>query len=574
MNLASLKRNLKKDVNDFMQVSIGLLGDSPTQLLSLALRGYGIEEKINFKLFEAEYNQIDYLVFNTSSELYELKPKYLLISESSEKLIQKFYKSSKEDQINFAENQIDKIRQYLHTINGQLQCTVIYSNFMEINDNVFGNYGNKTNSSFLSQIRRINILLQELTQDFKNLSINDLSSLQNSFGRNFTFSPTLYANTGMVHSTEFLPYLAKNVVEIIKANKGIINKCLILDLDNTTWGGIIGDDGMEGIQIGNLGIGETFSRFQMWVKQLKNRGIILAICSKNEEKAAKEPFLSHPDMILRIEDIAVFVANWDNKADNIRYIQSVLNIGFDSMVFVDDNPVERKIVRENLPDITVPELPKDPAEYLCYLQNLNLFETASYSEGDSDRTRQYQEESNRLREKKSFVNEDDFLKSLEMKAFVSNFQKNDIPRIAQLSQRSNQFNLRTIRFSEDELSLMVLKDEYVTLSFKLTDSYGDNGLVCVIILEKKADKVYLINTWLMSCRVLKRGLEHLVLNEIVRQVKDAGAEKLIGEYIPTAKNEMVKNHYLNLGFKSMGNANQYELEVVQYIDKIHFIEKK
>jgi FkbH-like protein len=573
MNLAKLKRNLKKDVDDFMRISVGLLGDSPTQLLSIALKGYAIEEQIDVQLFEAEYNQIDFLVLNTSSELYEIKPSYLLISESSEKLIQKFYAASREDQLHFAEMQIDKLRQYLDTINNTFQCVVIYSNFMEINDSVFGNYSSKTNASFLRQIRKINIELENLTFEYKNLSINDLSSLQNQYGRNFTFSSSIYANTGIIHSTEVLPFIGKNYVDMIKASQGKIKKCLILDLDNTLWGGVIGDDGMEGIQIGNLGIGETFSRFQMWIKQLKNRGIILAVCSKNEEKAALEPFNIHPDMVLRLEDIAVFVANWDNKADNIRHIQSILNIGFDSMVFVDDNPVERQIVRDNIPEVTVPELPEDPAEYLSFLQNLNLFETASYSHGDSDRTRQYQEESLRVHKKKSFVNEDDFLKSLNMKAIVSSFQKNDIPRIAQLSQRSNQFNLRTIRFSEEDLTQIVRDDQFKTISFKLSDSYGDNGLVCIILLKKIENEAYLIHTWLMSCRVLKRGLEHLVLNEIVEQCNTAGATKIIGEYLPTSKNEMVKNHYLNLGFKTTNNDKQYALTISDYTKQIHSIEK-
>lgn len=572
MNLALLKQNNKKDVSGFPTVSIALLGDTPTQLLALAVKGYGVEEKIAVQLFEAEYNQIDYTILNTKSTLYDFQAKFIVIFESSEKLVQKFNTYSLQEQQLFAKKHIEKVKNYIETINGHSSSTILYSNFMEINDFVFGNYACKVESSFLTQIRKINSELQELCLQYKNFFVNDFSSLQNFHGRKFTFSESIYANTGIIHSTEFIPFAAKNIIDIVKAHQGKIKKCLILDLDNTLWGGIIGDDGLEGIQIGNLGIGETFSRFQSWIKQLKNRGIILAVCSKNEKKAAMEPFINHPDMVLRLDDIAVFMANWNNKADNIREIQSVLNIGFDSMVFIDDNPVERQIVRENVPDILVPELPNDPAEYLAFLQNLNLFETNSFSEEDLGRTRLYLEESNRMSVKKSYVNEDDFLKSLEMKATVSTFQKQNIPRVSQLTQRSNQFNLRTIRYSEEELTRLAIDGNFLTFSFQLKDIYGDNGLVCAIILEKINNDTYLINTWLMSCRVLKRGLENLVLNQLVEIARENGIETLIGEYLPTLKNEMVKNHYLDLGFIPAGKENNWHLEISNYSPKVHFIE--
>ena len=232
----------------------------------------------------------------------------------------------------------------------------------------------------------------------------------------------------MLLSIEALPLVAKNTLDIIKSLNGKFYKCIILDLDNTAWGGIIGDDGVEKIQIGNLGIGKAFTEFQLWVKKLRARGVIIAICSKNSENVAKEPFKSHPDMILKLEDISVFVANWENKADNIRYIQQVLNISFDSMVFVDDNPFERNIVRENLPDVCVPEMPEDPAEFLEYLYSQNLFETTSFSNEDSDRTKKYQIESKRVAAKKKYTNENDFLKSLKMNCEINSFNDFNIPR--------------------------------------------------------------------------------------------------------------------------------------------------
>ncbi len=321
-----------------------------------------------------------------------------------------------------------------------------------------------------------------------------------------------------------------------------------------------------------LGIGKAFSEFQYWIKKLQRRGIILAVCSKNTESIAKEPFEKHPDMVLHLEDIAVFVANWETKVDNIRHIQSILNIGFDSMVFLDDNPFERNIVRENIKDITVPELPEDPAEYLEYLYSLNLFETVSFSGEDAERTKQYQVEAQRAVLQKSFGNEDDFLKTLEMVSLVEPFTKFNTPRVAQLSQRSNQFNLRTVRYTEADIESIATDNLYAPFTFTLEDKFGDNGLICIIITKKENDATLFIDTWLMSCRVLKRGMEDFTLNTIAGFAKEKGYKYLKGEYIPTAKNEMVKDHYKKLGFEVDGNY--WILNVTDYDNKKCFINKK
>ncbi|MGZ4037288.1 MAG: HAD-IIIC family phosphatase, partial [Bacteroidia bacterium] len=301
----------------------------------------------------------------------------------------------------------------------------------------------------------------------------------------------------------------------------------------------------------------------------KERGIIIAVCSKNNEATAKEPFQKHPDMVLTLDDIAVFVANWDTKADNIKYIQSVLNIGFDSMVFLDDNPFERSMVRTHFPQVLVPELPEDPTLYLDYLMKLNLFETASFSEEDGQRTKQYQEEASRVIAQKSFVNEDDFLANLNMTSEVSAFTKFNVPRVAQLSQRSNQFNLRTVRYTEEDVQRLSQSDKHVTLAFTLKDKFGDNGLISVIILEKQNTALF-IETWLMSCRVLKRSMENFTLNTIMKYAKENGFTKVIGEYIPTPKNSMVKDHYKELGFTETNG--KWELNVTGYQDRKCFID--
>ena len=454
---------------------------------------------------------------------------------------------------------------------------IIYYNYPEIEDTVFGSYANKVESSFTYQLRKLNFELMNLSREYKNLFICDLAGLQNKFGREKMFDSTIYVSTEMLISIDMLPYVASRTMDIIASIEGKFKKCLILDLDNTVWGGIVGDDGWENIQIGhNLGIGKAFTEFQQWIKKLRNRGIIIAVCSKNDEEKAKEPFEKNPEMILKLDDISVFIANWENKADNIRTIQKILNIGFDSMVFLDDNPFERNMVRENVPGVMVPELPDDPGMYLEFLYSLNLFETASYSEADKNRTKQYQVEAKRVSAAKAFANEADFLKSLEMVSVVKGFDKFNTPRVAQLSQRSNQFNLRTVRYTEDQISAIEESERYATFSFTLEDKFGDNGLVVVVIMKKKDSETLFVDTWFMSCRVLKRGMENFTLNTLVDYARKNGYKRIVGEYLPTQKNGMVKSHYENLGFSEMKDCktSQWELMVASYVDKECYITRK
>ena len=281
-------------------------------------------------------------------------------------------------------------------------------------------------------------------------------------------------------------------------------------------------------------------------------------------------------MVLKLDDIAVFQANWETKVDNIRTIQSILNIGFDSMVFLDDNPFERNLVRENIKGITVPELPEDPAEYLEYLYSLNLFETASYSKLDKDRTKQYQVEAQRVSLSKTFTNEADFLKSLNMVSVVSGFTKFNTPRVAQLSQRSNQFNLRTVRYTDADIEALANDPNVIDLSFTLEDKFGDNGLIAVIIMKPLDKETLFVDTWFMSCRVLKRGMENFTLNTMVEKAKAAGFKRIVGEYLPTPKNKMVENHYRGLGFSPVEGAAiaQFELNVNEYQPRECYIETK
>ncbi len=566
LSFNQLIRNLKRDCTGFHTLRVALIGDSATQLLAKALRGMSIERSFQMHLFEAAYNQVERQFMDPSSELYEFDADIIVVFQSTHKLGEYHSGLPIEGQASLADERLSFVASICE--NPSLaNKKIIYFNYSEIEDTVFGSYANKVTSSLSYQVRKLNFELMNLSQQYPNLFICDIAGLQNKFGRDFMFAPNVYVSTEMILSVDALPYVASRVMDIICAIKGQFKKCLILDLDNTVWGGVIGDDGLEGIQLGHgLGIGKAFTEFQMWVKKLKQRGIIICVVSKNDEETAKEPFEHHPDMVLKLDDIAVFQANWETKVDNIRTIQRILNIGFDSMVFLDDNPFERNIVRENIPGITVPELPEDPGEYLEYLYSLNLFETASYSQADKDRTKQYQVEAQRVSLQKTFENEADFLKSLDMVSTVSGFTKFNTPRIAQLSQRSNQFNLRTVRYTEADITALAEDPNVIDLSFTLEDKFGDNGLIAVIIMKRQDAETLFVDTWLMSCRVLKRGMENFTLNTMVERARKAGYQRIIGEYLPTTKNKMVEQHYTDLGFQPLAHTStaQYVLNISQY----------
>lgn len=573
--LKKLSKNIDK-IPNLPTIKMALVGDTATQFLAIAIKGIAIERGFHIDLFEADYNQVERQFMDPTSELFEFDADIIVVFQSTHKLSEHHSLLSVDKQSMLAEDRLSFVASICE-IPALANKKIIYLNYPEIEDTVFGSYANKVTSSLSYQVRKLNYELMNIAQQYPNLFVCDIAGIQNKMGRDIMFASNVYTSTEMVLSIDALPYVASRVIDIVCAIKGQLKKCLILDLDNTVWGGVIGDDGLEGIQLGHgLGIGKAFTEFQMWVKKLKQRGIIICVASKNNEEIAKEPFEKHPDMILKLDDIAVFQANWETKVDNIRTIQSILNIGYDSMVFLDDNPFERNIVRENIPNITVPELPEDPSDYLEYLYSLNLFETASYSNADKDRTKQYQLEAKRVSLSKTFKNEADFLKSLNMVSTVSGFTKFNTPRVAQLSQRSNQFNLRTIRYTEADIADMADNPDIIDLSFTLEDKFGDNGLIAVVIMKKQDSETLFVDTWFMSCRVLKRGMENFTLNIMAEKAKSAGYKKIIGEYLPTPKNKMVENHYTELGFNKIKGSYtaQFELNVETYQNRECYIYTK
>lgn len=567
-----LKKGFKKEVVG-KEVRLAILGNCATQFLSASIQGFGRLEGMNLSVYDTDYNQIDAQLLDKNSEVYSYKPDEILVWLATDKLYEEFMDTPLAGRKKFAEYTLQKLQYYWNLISQNSKARILQPNFTEIDDKALGQYSCKVETSFAYQIRKLNYLLEEAMLQRKDIYPVDLLAVQIQEGQSKFYDASLYYNAKMTISLDSLPFVAKAVIDVIKAMEGKLKKCVILDLDNTLWGGVIGDDGMGGIEIGELGKGHAFQDFQRWIKQLKECGIILAVCSKNNENTAKEPFERHEEMILRLSDISIFVANWNDKASNIKMIQESLNIGMDSIVFLDDNPFERDLVRSMIPDIEVPELPEDPALYLSYLQQCNYFDTVSFTGESSDRTKQYQAEYERKQLQMSFTSIDDYLESLEMIGEAKPFEPERYARIAQLTQRSNQFNLRTIRYTEDEIERIANDDRYLTLYYTLRDKFGDHGLVSVVIMEKTSNDEVFVNTWLMSCRVLKRGMEEFIVNGMIRAAREAGFKTVKSEYIPTPKNAMVKDIYKTMGFTEEGNG-RYSISVEAYENKKNYIKEE
>lgn len=571
--LTELKKAARTDISKLPGMKLAVLGDCSTQHLSEAIRGIGRLHGIGLEIFDADYDQIHAQIEDKHSELYEFEPNAVLFFLSVEKIYERFCDIEISQRNNFAAEREQELRAWhKKLLSAKNNLYILQTLYPEYDDRVFGSYGSMLQSSFIYQLRKLNMLISDLCAGEKRAFAVDLGFIQNTYGRETVHDSKLYSIAKLSHSHSAIPAAAEEIVSVIDAVRGNIKKCVILDLDGTLWGGVIGDDGIGNIEIGDLGAGHAFSNFQRFLKELKNRGILLAVCSKNNESTAKEPFENHPDMILRLPDFAAFTANWEDKASNICSIRDKLNIGFDSIVFIDDNPFERGLVRKMLPEVTVPEMPEDPAEYVDFLRRENLFGTVSFSDEDLIRTDRYRAESERTAFAATVSDYGDYLAGLDMKACARSFEPFWYSRIAQLTQRSNQFNLRTVRYTEDDIRRIAEDSSYITIYITLSDNFGDHGLISVIILKREADRSLFIDTWLMSCRVLKRGVEDFAAGCIAEIALKENAPRVTGEYLPTAKNSMVADLYEKLGFSAVRDG-RFEMYPDKFVPKKNYITK-
>ena len=375
------------------------------------------------------------------------------------------------------------------------------------------------------------------------------------------------------------PLYGDLVARLIAAKQGRSFKCLVLDLDNTVWGGVVGDDGLEGLVLGQgSALGEAFVAFQDFARELSRRGIILAVCSKNDEANALEPFEKHPDMVLKRGDIACFVANWSDKASNLRHIAAALNIGLDALVFIDDNPFERALVRQELPMVAVPEVSDDPTTYPRALADAGYFEALAVTEEDRARSSQYQANRQRDALKETATDLPSYLRGLHMELIWRRFDPIGLQRTVQLINKTNQFNLTTRRYTEADVQAIMADPRAFGLQLRLLDRFGDNGIIAILIGRMTAEDDLLIDTWLMSCRVLGRQVEPTSLNLIAAEAQRLGARRLIGEYVPTKKNGMVRDHYARLGFAPLdadaSGASRAVLDLAGFVPAETFIDVK
>jgi FkbH-like protein len=417
---------------------------------------------------------------------------------------------------------------------------------------LFGSFDRLVAGSWPHTIDRFNAALLESLKDSRDV-LFDVAALAQSVGLAEWHSPTQWNLAKLPFAGAYLPLYADHLARVLGALRGKSRRCLILDLDNTLWGGVIGDDGLEGIVLGEGDpTGEAFLSVQRLALSLRERGIALAVSSKNTDEIARLPFRKHPEMLLREDHIAVFQANWNDKASNIRAIAEEMALGLDSLVFLDDNPAERELVRRFLPEVAVPELPEDPALYARTLAMAGYFEAVAFSDEDRKRADFYQDNARRVALKAKAGDVDAYLASLDMHITFQPFDAYGRVRIAQLISKSNQFNLTTRRYGEAEVEALERDPQAFTLQIRLKDVFGDNGMISVIVCRPRSPGVWEIDTWLMSCRVLGRGVEVMALREILAEARERGISEVIGVYRPTDRNALVKDHYAKLGFRDLG----------------------
>lgn len=466
-----------------------------------------------------------------------------------------------------------------NSLESNIGCQVIQNNFEAAPYAVLGNMDAFAHGGLSRYLMQMNVAFAQEAARRTKLTIQDVHGISARLGLRNWFDWNRYWNYKLLLTPEANLEVARSLTSIVRAIYGKSRKVLVLDLDNTLWGGVIGDDGIEKIQIGReTPVAEAYTAFQEYCLSLRNRGVLLAVCSKNNEAIAKTGF-EHPSSILKLEDISCFKANWNPKHENLYEIAAELNLGVDSFVFVDDNPAERAIVQAQLPQVAVPDVGSEVSRFAEILERGRYFEPITLSQEDLDRAALYADNSRRTALQQKFANYGEYLNSLEMVAEIDRFKPLYLERIAQLTNKTNQFNLTTRRYTLAEMEAISADPRYIALYGKLSDRFGDNGLISIVLGRRESDALHL-DLWLMSCRVLKRDMELAMLDAVVDRCSGVGIKRLVGYYLPTAKNGMVEDFYTKLGFAPSeiernaampDGATVWELSLANYIRKNRYI---
>lgn len=544
---------------------IAILGGSTTNevvaQLELFLLHYGIKPFF----YQSEYGKYwEDSVFGNKS-LDAFNPDIIFIFTSWRNILSfPSMNDSKENVEAALKTEFERYKTMWKSLENKFGCPIIQNNFDRPNYRLMGNrdiWDYRGRSNYIS---RMNQMFYEYAQDHNDFYINDLEFISQDYGLSEWNNSLYWHMYKCAMCMDAIPYIAQSVANIIKSIYGKNKKVLALDLDNTLWGGIVGDDGVEGIKIGpEVPSGQVYSEFQEYCKKLKDIGVVLAVDSKNDEENALAG-LNHPDGVLKPNDFVSIKANWEPKDKNLEELADELTLGIDSFVFVDDNPAEREIILKQFPGVSVPNIDK-PENYIRVLDHSGYFEVTTLSQEDMKKTEMYHAKAEANKAKATFSNYGEYLDSLEMTAEVSDFKPLMIQRIAQLTNKSNQFNLTTLRCTEDDIKRMQDGSDYLCLCGRLTDKFADNGIVTVIV-GKIEDKKLILVLWLMSCRVLKRDLENTMLFTIVEVAKKNGIDEIIGDYYPTQKNGMVKDFYQTMGFKKLDEDSEGNTRWILKVD--------
>lgn len=525
-------------------------------MIALAARRWGIAMEI----YEAPYGQYQQEIIDPDSGLYSLAPDFVIMALHAGAVSLPFFSAAPSDDV---VSEVNRWRSLWDALSQRSTSRMIMHNFAVPFESPMGHLTSRLPGAREAMIRQVNDALGEAAGNA--VSIVDCDRLSSLFGKARWFDDKYYHIAKQAVALDALPLLARHTAAVLAADLGLSRKCLVLDLDNTLWGGVIGEDGLSGIRLGAGPEGEAFVAFQDYILDLRNKGVILAVCSKNNEADAKEPFTRHPDMRIKLDDIAMFVANWRPKPDNLKHIAKTLNIGLDSLVFVDDNPAEREVVRQHLPDVEVITLPADPTGYRRALAESLWFESASFTSEDAGKTEQYKAKAEIAQLESSAASLEDFHRSLLMQATIAPFDELHLPRIVQLIGKTNQFNLTTPRHTMQVVGELMSNPDCVHFYLKLRDRFTDHGLVSLLIAQKRGE-VLDIDTFLMSCRVIGRTVEAEMLAQLCRHAATIGCTKLRGTYIPTAKNGMVADLYPRFGFEevTMGHSADEQATTWEY----------
>ena len=572
------KKKIKRELlnkEGLIEKNIAILGGSTTSeiknMLEIFLLNYGIKPTF----YESEYNKYYEDAVFGNEELDNFKPDIIYIHTTNRNIMNYPTIVDDEDTINqMLETEYKKLEQIWEKLQEKFGAVIIQNNFEYPYYRLLGNKDVSDIHGRINFINRLNDKIYSYINNHNNIFINDINYLSSCYGLD------KWANQFYWHMYKYalevpaIPYLAFNIANIIKSIYGKNKKAFVLDLDNTLWGGIVGDDGVENLAIGpEVPSGQVYAEFQEYIKAHKNLGIILNVNSKNEHENAIAG-LNHPAGILKPDDFIIIKANWNPKHMNIKDIAEELNLGADSFVFVDDNPAERHIVEETYEGIGVPEIDV-PENYIRIIDHNGYFEMTNFSKEDIKKNELYKDNAKRSQMMATFENYDDYLKSLKMKAEISSFKPIYLERISQLSNKSNQFNLTTKRYSLADIEHVANSENYIKIYGKLEDIFGDNGVISVVIGHIKGKELH-IDLWIMSCRVLKRNMEYAMMDELMRRAKEENITNVYGYYYPTLKNKMVKNFYEDQGFTLISEDDKgnkfYKQDVESYKNKNNVIE--